>query len=133
MLIVKRNYMCCQAGLKGRFLSIQITSVLLCGLGLSKGLKGASPLLNSPPYPESVFMLISEIVSKGIDKLFRIWYKYSMKIWSVREAAIGLGISERRVRKLLAEGRIKGKKLDGTWVVLKLSYERKGPGRKGSK
>jgi len=48
-----------------------------------------------------------------------------MKMWSVREAAKELGISEQRVRKLLAEGRIKGKKLDGTWVVLKLSYTRK--------
>jgi excisionase family DNA binding protein len=46
-------------------------------------------------------------------------------IWSVKEAAQKLGISERRVRKLLAEGRIKGKKLDGTWVVLELSYTKK--------
>jgi len=46
-------------------------------------------------------------------------------IWSVKEAANKLGISERRVRKLLAEGRIKGKKLDGTWVVLELSYTKK--------
>jgi len=46
-------------------------------------------------------------------------------IWSVKEAATKLGISERRVRKLLAEGRIKGKKLDGTWVVLELSYTKK--------
>ena len=48
-----------------------------------------------------------------------------VKIWSVKQAAKELGISERRVRKLLSEGRIKGKKLDGTWVVLKLSYTRK--------
>ena len=46
-------------------------------------------------------------------------------IWSVKEAANKLGISERRLRKLLAEGRIKGKKLDGTWVVFKLSYTKK--------
>ena len=46
-------------------------------------------------------------------------------IWSVKEAANKLGISERRLRKLLAEGRIKGKKLDGTWVVLELSYTKK--------
>lgn len=46
-------------------------------------------------------------------------------MWSVKEAANKLGISERRVRKLLAEGRIKGKKLDGTWVVLELKYEKK--------
>ncbi|MFW6105160.1 MAG: helix-turn-helix domain-containing protein [Chloroflexota bacterium] len=48
-----------------------------------------------------------------------------MKMWSVKQAAKELGISERRVRKLLAEGRIKGKKLNGFWVVLKLSYTRK--------
>lgn len=48
-----------------------------------------------------------------------------MDIWSVKEAAKKLHISEQRVRKLLAEGRIKGKKLDGTWVVLELSYTKK--------
>ena len=46
-------------------------------------------------------------------------------MWSVKQAASKLGISEQRVRQLLAEGRIKGKKLDGTWVVLSLSYTRK--------
>ena len=48
-----------------------------------------------------------------------------MNIWSVKEAAKELGISEQRVRKLLAEGRIKGKKLNGTWIVLRLSYTKK--------
>ena len=48
-----------------------------------------------------------------------------MKMWSVKEAAKELDISEQRVRKLLSEGRIKAKKLGGTWVVLKLSYARK--------
>ena len=46
-------------------------------------------------------------------------------MWSVRESASRLGISEQRVRKLLAEGRIKGMKLNGTWVVLSLTYRRK--------
>jgi hypothetical protein len=45
-----------------------------------------------------------------------------MKMWSVKGAAKELGISGQRVRKLLAEGRIKGKKLNGFWVVLGLSY-----------
>ena len=49
-------------------------------------------------------------------------------MWSVKEAARRLGISEQRVRKLLAEGRIKGKKLDGTWVVVELSYKKKRGG-----
>lgn len=48
-----------------------------------------------------------------------------MKIWSVKEAAEVMGISERRVRQLLAEGRIKGQKLDHSWVVLKLGYVQK--------
>lgn len=56
----------------------------------------------------------------------RIRYNKGMEnIWSVKQAAKELGISEQRVRKLLAEGRIKGKKLDGTWVVLELSYTKK--------
>ncbi len=46
-------------------------------------------------------------------------------IYSVKEAAIKLGISDRRVRKLLEEGRIKGRKLGRDWVVLDLNYKRK--------
>lgn len=48
-----------------------------------------------------------------------------MKMWSTKEAAKELGISERRVRKLLAEGRIEGKKVSGSWVVLDPSYTKK--------
>jgi excisionase family DNA binding protein len=48
-----------------------------------------------------------------------------MKIWSVQQAAKEMGISEQRVRKLLSEGRIKGRKLDGTWIVTSLKYKRK--------
>jgi len=36
-----------------------------------------------------------------------------------------MSISEQRVRQLLTEGRIRGKKLNGTWVVTKLGYTRK--------
>ena len=46
-------------------------------------------------------------------------------MWGVKEAASKIGISETRVRRLLREGRIKGKKLGGTWVVLSLEYKRK--------
>ena len=46
-------------------------------------------------------------------------------IYSVKEAAEKLGISDRRVRKLLEEGRIKGRKLGRDWVVLDLNYKRK--------
>ncbi len=46
-------------------------------------------------------------------------------IYSVKEAAEKLGISDRRVRKLLEEGRIKGRKIGRDWVVLDLNYKRK--------
>jgi len=46
-------------------------------------------------------------------------------MYSVGEAAPKLGISERRLRQLLEEGRIKGKKLGRDWVVLSLDYKRK--------
>jgi excisionase family DNA binding protein len=54
-------------------------------------------------------------------------------MYSVREAAIKLGISDRRVRKLLEEGRIKGKKLGRDWVVLDLNYTRKRKAKGGKK
>jgi len=47
-----------------------------------------------------------------------------MKIYSVKEAAQKLGISDRRVRKLLKEDRIQGEKVGGTWIVLQLEYMR---------
>ena len=46
-------------------------------------------------------------------------------MYSVKEAAAKLKVSERRVRVLLGEGRIKGKKLGHDWVVLSLDYKRK--------
>ena len=46
-------------------------------------------------------------------------------MYSVKEAAQQMRISEQRVRVLLAEGRIEGKKIGDTWVVLKMGYTRK--------
>jgi excisionase family DNA binding protein len=46
-------------------------------------------------------------------------------MYSVSEAAPKIGISERRLRQLLEEGRIEGKKLGRDWVVLSLDYKRK--------
>jgi excisionase family DNA binding protein len=54
-------------------------------------------------------------------------------IYSVKEAAEKLEISERRVRKLLEENRIKGKKLGRDWVVLNLKYTRKRKPKGGNK
>jgi excisionase family DNA binding protein len=46
-------------------------------------------------------------------------------MWSVTQAAQILGISVQRVRRLLAEDRIKGQKMGRDWVVLELSYTRR--------
>ena len=46
-------------------------------------------------------------------------------MWSVKEASKELGISGQRIRKLLAQGRLKGKKVSGVWVILDLYYTKK--------
>ena len=48
-----------------------------------------------------------------------------MSMYSTKEAAQHLGLDESQVRRLLAKGEIKGKKLGRDWVVLELSYKRK--------
>jgi hypothetical protein len=48
-----------------------------------------------------------------------------MDIYSFKEAASKLGLSEQHVRLLLAEVEIRGKKLGHDWVVLSLDYKRK--------
>ena len=47
------------------------------------------------------------------------------EMYSVTEAARKLGLDQSQVRRLLAKGDIKGRKLGGTWVVLSLAYKRK--------
>ena len=46
-------------------------------------------------------------------------------MYSTKEAAEQLGLDTSQVRRLLAAGEIKGKKLGRDWVVLELSYKRK--------
>ena len=46
-------------------------------------------------------------------------------MYSVREAAAKLGVTDRHVRLLLATGEISGRKLGHDWVVLGLEYERR--------
>ena len=46
-------------------------------------------------------------------------------MYSVKEAAEKIGISERHLRLLLERGVIEGKKLGHDWVVLGLNYIRK--------
>lgn len=43
----------------------------------------------------------------------------------MKEAAQKLGLDTSQVRRLLANGEIKGKKLARDWVVLELTYERR--------
>ena len=46
-------------------------------------------------------------------------------MYSTKEAALKMGISERHLRLLLERGQIEGKKLGHDWVVLSLDYKRK--------
>lgn len=54
-------------------------------------------------------------------------------MYCVKEAAIKLGVSDRRVRKLLEEGRLNGRKVGPNWVVLDLNYTRKRKVKEGKK
>lgn len=47
------------------------------------------------------------------------------KVYSVDEASRLLGLENSYIRRLLAKGDIKGKKLGRDWVVLSLDYKRK--------
>lgn len=51
-------------------------------------------------------------------------------MYSVKEAAQKIGLDPSQVRRLLAKGEIKGKKLGHDWVVLSLDYKRKRKLRK---
>jgi hypothetical protein len=54
-----------------------------------------------------------------------VYNSYVENLYSVKEAAGMLGLDPSQVRRLLAKGEIKGKKLDRDWVVLSLDYKRK--------
>lgn len=65
-------------------------------------------------------------------------YYYIVKVnslsnlYSVKEAAEKIGISERRVRTLLRDERLKGIKVGKrTWLVSGLNYSKKGIGKRG--
>jgi len=46
-------------------------------------------------------------------------------VYSTKEAAERLGLSQNQVRHLLARGEIEGRKLGHDWVVLSFDYKRK--------
>ena len=52
-------------------------------------------------------------------------------MYSTKEAANKLGISDAHLRRLLASGQVKGKKLGHDWVVLSLGYKRKRKAKGG--
>lgn len=54
-----------------------------------------------------------------------IGYNTGQAMYSVREAAQKIGISDRQLRLLLERGEVEGKKLGHDWVVLSLEYKRK--------
>jgi excisionase family DNA binding protein len=54
-------------------------------------------------------------------------------MYSVKEAAHHIGISERHLRLLLQSGEVKGKKLGRDWIVLDLNYTRKRKPKGGKK
>ncbi|MFC1905883.1 helix-turn-helix domain-containing protein [Chloroflexota bacterium] len=58
---------------------------------------------------------------------------YLIAMYSVKEAAEKLRISEQHLRYLLANGDIEGKKISRDWVVLSLDYKRKRRPKRNSK
>jgi excisionase family DNA binding protein len=52
-------------------------------------------------------------------------------LYSVKEAALKMGISDRHLRLLLENGEVKGKKLGHDWVVLSLDYKMKRKPKRG--
>jgi len=50
---------------------------------------------------------------------------YNISMYSTKEAAEKLGLSQEQVRLLARKGVIKAKRLGHDWVVLELNYQRK--------
>jgi len=58
---------------------------------------------------------------------------YNIDMYSTKEAADKLGLSQEQVRLLARRGLIKAKKLGHDWVVLDLNYTRKRKPKGGKK
>ena len=60
-----------------------------------------------------------------------MYKKYvKQELYSVKEASETLGLDTSQIRRLLAKGEIKGKKLGRDWIVLNLDYKRKRKSKK---
>ncbi len=62
-----------------------------------------------------------------------VYNKIVNDVYSVSEAAKKLNLDPSQLRRLLAKGEIRGKKLGRDWVVLDLSYTRKRKPKGGKK
>ena len=64
--------------------------------------------------------------AERLDVIPLIMYcSYMDSYYSVKEASELLGLDTSHIRRLLAKGEIKGKKLGHDWIVLSLEYKRK--------
>jgi len=52
-------------------------------------------------------------------------FVYYSDVYSVKQAAERLGLSDAHVRRLLESGQIAGQKVGSYWVVLNLDYKRR--------
>jgi excisionase family DNA binding protein len=52
-------------------------------------------------------------------------FEYYERIYTVKDAAQHMGISDSHLRRLLEKGKVKGKKLGRTWMIRELKYRRK--------
>ena len=51
-------------------------------------------------------------------------YMINDTLLSTKEAAEVLGLSQDHIRRLLEQGKLKGKRVGNSWVVLELNYKR---------
>lgn len=58
------------------------------------------------------------------DSVYNIYMNNNLLL-STKEAADKLGLSQDHIRRLLEEGKLMGKKIGNSWVVLELNYQRK--------
>ena len=56
-----------------------------------------------------------------------------MEIFTVKEAAQRLGLSQSQVKYLLSKGEIEGEKFGKVWMVMSLEYKRKRKPNGGKK